>query len=276
MQYSIGFSPCPNDTFIFDALVHGKVDTEGLRFEYVLEDVETLNQMAGEEKLDITKLSFGAYLHLARPYALLHAGSALGMGVGPLLISKAPIDINSIQEQSIAIPGAGTTANLLLSLALPQAKHKKEMLFSHIEQAVLSGECDLGLIIHENRFTYQDKGLVKIIDLGDWWEKEMHAAIPLGGIVMKRSFGKERIEQVDRLIRKSIAYAWDHYPQLAPFVYEHAQEMNEDVMRKHINLYVNEYSTELGATGRASVATLFDKALETGMIGAAEKINPFI
>lgn len=266
MKLTLGFSPCPNDTFIFDALVNGKIDTGGLEFDYVLEDVETLNQWAFEEKLDITKLSYGAYLQLAHPYALLHAGSALGKGVGPLLVSKNPIHREALKDCRIAIPGVKTTANLLLSLAHPEARNKTELLFSEIEKAVLDEQFDAGLIIHESRFTYADRGLHKIMDLGDWWEQEMQAAIPLGGIVIRRSLGPDIAAQVDRLIAESLAYARKTYPQLSEFVHCHAQEMEESVMRQHIDLYVNEYSEDLGDIGRHSIETLFARAKATGLI----------
>lgn len=266
MKLSLGFSPCPNDTFIFDAMVNGLIDTKGIEFDFVMEDVETLNQMAYEGKLDITKLSYGSYLNLSKEYALLHSGSALGKGVGPLLVSKKNIDFTEIAHHSIAIPGIKTTANLLLSMAAPKAENKTEIIFSDIEEAVLNERFDIGLIIHESRFTYAQKGLHKIIDLGDWWENTMKAAIPLGGIVMKREFDKRLIAQVDALIKESVLYSWKNYPKLSAFVQNNAQEMNEEVMRQHIQLYVNEYTTELGEIGIHSIQTLFDKAKEAGLL----------
>lgn len=266
MQFTLGFSPCPNDTFIFDAMVNGKIDTHGITFDYVMEDVGTLNAWAEQGKLDITKLSYSTFLHTVQNYALLHSGSALGEGVGPLLVAKAPLDMSRINEYSIAIPGFNTTANLLLTLAYPQAKNKTEMIFSDIEQAVLDGRYDAGLIIHEGRFTYQSKGLVKLMDMGDWWEQTTHAAIPLGGIVLRRSFDKELCSTIDDIIRRSIAYSWERYPDLAPFVKENAQEMEEAVMRQHIQLYVNHYSSDLGENGRNAIITLFDKAKSGGLI----------
>lgn len=270
MKLTLGFSPCPNDTFIFDAMVNGKIDTKGLIFDYVMEDVETLNQWAREGKLDITKLSYNTFLHTSKTYALLHSGSALGTGVGPLLIANKPLSLADAQNFSIAIPGIHTTANLLLSLALPQAQNKTEIIFSEIEQAVLDGKYDAGLIIHESRFTYQQKGLVKLMDLGDWWEHEMNAAIPLGGIVMKRSFDKELIATVDAVLKESILYAWKHYPTLTSFVTENSQEMEENVMRQHIELYVNEYTTDLGEEGRGAIQTLFERAAKAGLISAQQ------
>ncbi len=269
MKLTIGFSPCPNDTFIFDAMVNKHIDTKGIDFEYVLEDVETLNRWADEGKLDITKLSYNAFLHTVDKYALLHSGSALGKGVGPLLISKEPLDLNNIAQFKIAIPGINTTANLLLSLAFPQAKQKTEVIFSEIEASVLSGTFDAGLIIHESRFTYQQKGLKKLIDLGDWWENTVNAAIPLGGIVIKRSFDRELSATVDSIIKESLQYSWNSYPHLSDFVKQHSQEMEEEVMRKHIELYVNNYTTDLGEEGEKAINTLFDKAKSAGLL----KIN---
>lgn len=266
MKLTLGFSPCPNDTFIFDAMVNGKIDTKGLSFEYVMEDVETLNRWAGEEKLDVTKLSYNTFLHVVGQYALLHSGSALGKGVGPMLIAKEPLDLAEIATMRIAIPGVQTTANLLLTLAFPHAKNKTEVLFSDIEQAVLDGSYDAGLIIHESRFTYAAKGLSRLIDLGDWWEHTMRAAIPLGGIVARRSFNKQLCATIDSIIKESLIYSWKHYPKLAPFVTENAQEMEEEVMRQHIELYVNNYTTDLGEEGRNAITTLFDKAAAAGLL----------
>lgn len=266
MKLTLGFSPCPNDTFIFDAMVNGKIETGGIEFEYVPEDVETLNQWALEGRLDITKLSYNTFLHTVDKYALLHSGSALGKGVGPLLIARQPIPLAELPHLRIAIPGVNTTANLLLSLAYPQAKDKHAYIFSQVEDAVLSGEADAGLIIHENRFTYAARGLHKLIDLGDWWEQTVNAAIPLGGIVIRRSIDRQLAATVDDIIRRSLAYSWQHYPRLSDFVTCHAQEMEEDVMRQHIELYVNEYTTDLGPTGIHAIHTLFSKAQESGII----------
>ncbi len=270
MTLSLGFSPCPNDTFIFDALVHGKIDTQGLQFDYVLEDVETLNQWAMEGRLQLTKLSYNAFLKTVSRYALLHSGSALGKGVGPLLIQKAGRVIPDLSQARIAIPGINTTANLLFSLAYPQAVHKSEILFSAIEDAVLNDEFDAGLVIHESRFTYAEKGLALIRDMGDWWEETAGAAIPLGGIVARRDLPVSVIAQVDKLIADSLRFAWKNYPELAPFVTENAQEMDEQVMRQHIGLYVNEYSEDLGRGGEHAILTLFQKAVGAGLIPQQE------
>jgi 1,4-dihydroxy-6-naphthoate synthase len=268
MKLTLGFSPCPNDTFIFDAMVNGKIDTKGITFDYVMEDVETLNKWAEEGKLDITKLSYNTFLHTVKQYALLHSGSALGKGVGPLLIAKQPIALDKVDDLKIAIPGFNTTANLLLSLAFPKAKNKTAIVFSEIEQAVLSGEYDAGLIIHESRFTYKQKGLEKLIDMGDWWEQNVNAAIPLGGIVMKRNLGSGLCAVVDGMIKQSLALSWKNYPKLSTFVTQNAQEMEEQVMRQHIDLYVNEYSTDLGTVGIQAIGELFKRAASAGMIEA--------
>ncbi len=266
MKLTLGFSPCPNDTFIFDAMVNGKIDTLGIGFDYVMEDVETLNQWAEQGKLDITKLSYNTFIHTVNQYALLHSGSALGEGVGPLLVSKQPLDLANIEKLKIAIPGIKTTANLLFTLAFPNAKNKTEMVFNEIEAAVLDGRFDAGLIIHEGRFTYQKKGLVKLIDMGDWWEQTTKAAIPLGGIVIRRSLPVTVCAAVDQIIKKSLAYSWQRYPELSPFITSNAQEMEEDVMRKHIQLYVNDYTNDLGVKGRNAISTLFKKATYAGLL----------
>lgn len=263
---TLGFSPCPNDTFIFDALVNQKIHTRGLSFDVVLEDVETLNQWALAGKLDVTKLSYATLLRVHAQYALLHSGSALGNGVGPILVAKEQLPLEQIDTYRIAIPGTHTTANLLLTLAFPQATNKTEVLFSEIEQRVLSGEFDAGLLIHESRFTYDSKGLHRLIDLGDWWETETGAAIPLGGIAARRDLSPELVRTIDELIRESVLYAWRQYPELAPYVVSHAQEMDTDVMRKHIDLYVNEYTTDLGPVGEQAIKTLFQKAAAAKLI----------
>jgi 1,4-dihydroxy-6-naphthoate synthase len=272
-KISIGFSPCPNDCFIFDAIVNQRIDLEGLEFDVKMEDVETLNRWAVEEKLDCTKLSFHAFAHLSNSYQLLNSGSALGFNCGPLLISKKEISQEDIRSKNlnIAIPGKLTTANFLLAIAFPEATQKTEMLFSEIENAVLSGKVDLGLIIHENRFTYKQKGLKKIIDLGEFWESLIHAPIPLGGIVIKRSLPDEIKQRVNRIIQKSVQYAFAHPEESMPFIKEHAQEMDPIVMQQHIQLYVNEYSVDLGKTGREAIDLMMQKAKELQLVN---EINP--
>lgn len=258
MKLSIGFSPCPNDTFIFDALIHQKIDTEGLSFEPVLEDVQSLNEAALSERLLITKISYGVLPLVMDRYKVLKAGGALGQGVGPLLISRDQTDSHAVANKKIAIPGENTTAHMLFSLAYPDANHKQFMVFSEIEDAVLAGKTDLGVIIHENRFTYAQKGLVKITDLGEYWEKQTHNPIPLGCIVIHRSIETALQQKIQSLIKASVAYAFRHYPQLPAFVKAHAQEMSIEVMRQHIELYVNDYSRDLGAKGISAVHKLLE------------------
>ncbi|MGZ3777861.1 MAG: menaquinone biosynthesis family protein [Mucilaginibacter sp.] len=268
MKLTLGFSPCPNDTFIFDALIHHKIDTEGLEFEVFYDDVETLNQKAFRGELDITKLSYHAFAYIVDKYVLLDAGSALGFGVGPMLISKFELQISDLNnsKHKIGIPGKYTTANFLLGLALPEATNKQEMVFSEIEDALLEEKIDVGLIIHENRFTYQNKGLKKIIDLGDYWEKLTGCAIPLGGIVANRKLPLDVQHKVNRVLKKSVEFAFANPKSGLEFIRSHAQEMSEEVMYKHIELYVNKYSLDLGEEGRKAINLLFDTAREKGII----------
>ncbi|MFC5283752.1 menaquinone biosynthesis family protein [Pedobacter alpinus] len=259
MKLTLGFSPCPNDTFIFDALIHHKINTEGLDFEVVFDDVETLNQKAFKAELDITKLSYHAYAYAVKNYVLLNAGSALGFGVGPMLVCKTAQDLSN-PNLRVGIPGKYTTANFLLSLAYPHFQNKVAMVFSDIEEKLLNGEIDLGLIIHENRFTYQNKGLQKVKDLGEYWEEETKCAIPLGGIVIKRSLPNDIKEKVNRLIKKSVEFAFANPKSALAFIKSHAQEMEEAVMYKHIDLYVNQYSVDLGVEGKKAIQILFAEA----------------
>jgi len=275
MKLTLGFSPCPNDTFIFDALVNNKIDTGGLEFETVLEDVETLNLWALEGKLDITKLSFPAFFQSLDNYVLLHAGSALGKGVGPLLIAKNAQETDlKITDQSIAIPGINTTANLLLSFAFPAATNKIPMIFSAIEDAVLTGKTNLGVIIHENRFTYQQKGLHKIMDLGENWEEKMTSPIPLGGIAISQSIKRSTALKVNELIRKSLEYAFSNYPTITGYVKQHSQEMSEEVMKQHIDLYVNNFSIDLGSEGTEAINTLYTVFKKLNNIENDENTGP--
>lgn len=260
MKFTLAFSPCPNDTFIFDALVNQKIDTEGITFEVFLEDVQTLNEWAIAGKMDFSKISYGVWSKVKDQYHLLNSGGALGKGVGPLLITRPAslLDYSpeAINEMTIAIPGENTTAHLLFSLAYPRAKKKVFKVFHEIENAVLNREVDAGVIIHENRFTYEAKGLRKIIDLGNYWEQTKRLPIPLGGIIAKKTLDSVLVKKVDSLIKKSIEYAFSNYPAVSDYVVAHAQEMSEDVMRQHIDLYVNDYSLDLGEDGLAAVEVL--------------------
>lgn len=266
MKLTLGFSPCPNDTFIFDALVHDRIDTGDLEFAIQLADVEALNQQAFRGELDVTKLSFHAFAHLTETYQLLDAGSALGNNCGPLLIAGREMHKEELPEAKIAIPGKYTTANFLLSLAYPEATNKYETVFSDIEQDVLDGKADAGLIIHENRFTYQEKGLIKIQDLGEYWEQATGMPIPLGGIVVRRDLPGDIKKEVNRLMAESVRQARENPDRTRPYVREHAQEMKEEVMFQHIDLYVNEYTQDLGDRGRAAINHLFEQAGKLDLI----------
>lgn len=252
MKLTLGFSPCPNDTFIFDALVNGLIDTDGLSFDVVMEDVETLNRWALEEKLDVTKLSYGVLPAVMDNYRMLDSGSALGRGVGPLLVEGPERSPLTVEDQVVAIPGMHTTAHLLFSLAYPNARKKHFLRYDEIEDFVLRG-AGLGVIIHENRFTYRQKGLHKLRDLGEHWENETGVPVPLGGIAIRRNIDQSVARRLNTLIRNSLVFAYDRYPVLSDFIRQHAQEMDEDVMRRHIDLYVNEYTLGLGEEGRSAV-----------------------
>ena len=283
MHLSLAYSPCPNDTFIFDALVHGRIDCEGFTFDVHLGDVEELNQLAFAGKMDVTKLSYHAYGHLTNTYTLLNAGSALGRGVGPLLVTANP-DLALAWEQStvgnsqptgllppnakVAIPGQYTTANYLLGLANPVPMQTTEVLFSDIEDRVLSGEFDAGLLIHENRFTYHERGLHKIADLGGYWEATTGLPIPLGGIVIRKDLPTDVRDRFDRVLARSVQYAFDHPEASAGYVAEHAQEMDAEVRRQHIALYVNQFSLDLGEEGWAAVAAFLRQGRERGVLPA--------
>jgi 1,4-dihydroxy-6-naphthoate synthase len=262
MNLTLGFSTCPNDTFIFDAMVNGRINTEGLRFNLHLADVEELNRLAFSATIDVTKVSYHAFAYLSEVYQLLTSGSALGFGNGPLLISKHKIYPDELKDLKIAIPGKYTTANLLLSLAYPHLDQKREYLFSDIEEVILTGEADAGLIIHENRFTYRAKGLKKIVDLGEWWDQQTGLPIPLGGIIIKRNLPHEIRLKVNRVLKRSVEYALANPNDSLPFVRQHAQSMDEEVMRNHIQLYVNDFSVDLGTKGREAITTLYEKSLE--------------
>jgi 1,4-dihydroxy-6-naphthoate synthase len=284
MKLTLGFSPCPNDTFIFDALIHHKIDTKGLDFEVDYQDVETLNLKAFQGDLDITKLSYHAFAYAVEDYELLDAGSALGFGVGPMLITKDPKLAKLLQQKleraeslegfdqlKVGYPGKYTTANFLLSLAFPELKNKVELVFSDIEGALLDGSIDLGLIIHENRFTSAEKGLHKVVDLGEYWEKTTKFPIPLGGIVVKRSLPQEVKDTLNTILKESVEFAFANPKSGLEFIRAHAQEMSEEVMYKHIELYVNKYSVELGLEGRDAITKMFEKAQELGFIPQSDQ-----
>jgi len=255
MKLTLGISPCPNDTFIFDALVNGALDTGGLELEVVHEDVQTLNEWALAGRLDVTKLSYGVLPLVARDYSLLRSGGALGRGVGPLLVARPGAGPFRAEGARVAIPGRNTTAHLLFSLACPRAADKRFLVFSEIEGAVLRGEVDAGVIIHEGRFTYAARGLEKVLDLGEHWERETGAPIPLGAIVARRTLPAPLRRRLDGLVRRSVEHALARRPFLSDYVRCHAQEMDEEVMRQHVDLYVNDFSVDLGEAGLRAVET---------------------
>ena len=257
---SLGFSPCPNDTYIFDALVNGKIGASGFSFDVRMDDVEALNQWAISGEPDITKISFAAYPWIADSYQLLRSGSAMGFGTGPLLVAKNNSEDFVAGIRTVAIPGKRTTANLLFSEFFPGIKLRKEMLFSTIEDAILKGEVDAGVIIHESRFTYTQKGLKKICDLGELWEQKTHRPIPLGGIAIRRSLPDETKNKIENLVRQSVEFAFAHPVSSNEFIAKHALEMDEEVRRKHIELYVNNFSIDLGAEGEEAIQYLFSGA----------------
>jgi 1,4-dihydroxy-6-naphthoate synthase len=266
IKLTLGFSPCPNDTFIFDAMVHGRIDTEDLEFDYCLADVEELNRRAFKNELDITKMSYFAYALAAKDYLILDSGSALGHRNGPLLISKQRMDLSNIAHARIAIPGRYTTANMLFSIAWPEAQNKTEYLFTDIERALLNDEVDAGLIIHETRFTYYKKGLHKVADMGEYWEKLTRLPIPLGTIVINKRIPNETALKVNRIIRRSLEFAYHNSMASYDFVVANAKEMESDVMNNHIKLFVNKFTINLGKEGRKAIIELFNRAGEKGII----------
>ncbi len=276
---SIGYSPCPNDTFIFYALIHEKIDTKNLKFKGVLHDVETLNRKAIHSELDLTKISYHAYGHLRKQYRLLKAGGALGRGCGPLVIAKNEYTMDELKDKKIAIPGKLTTAYLLLQLrdsvltSADKASNFVVMPFSKIIDAVANEEVDAGLIIHEGRFTYPSYGLKQIIDLGDWWERETGLPIPLGGIIAKRSLGEGLLKKTNKIIKKSIEYASGNRAEPMNYIKEHSQELSEDVINQHIDLYVNDYSLDLGQEGEKAVNELLSRAEEAEIIPNAKQAS---
>lgn len=263
--YSLGYSPCPNDTFIFYGLVHGRLP-DAPQFTEILEDIESLNTMAGEGRLDVTKISFHACAYLRDRYTLLHAGGALGRGCGPLVVSKKEIAPQALAGKKIAIPGRLTTAALLLRLFNPGITDLVVAPFHQIMQLCQDGVVDAGVIIHESRFTYPQYGLKQVIDLGAWWETTTERPIPLGAIIARRALGAHPIRQTDAAIRASVVYAHSHTAEVSGYIRRHAQEMDETVMRQHIALYVNDYTLDYGPEGEAAIRYLFDRAESEGIV----------
>jgi 1,4-dihydroxy-6-naphthoate synthase len=261
MQLKLGFSTCPNDTFMFDGMVNKRIDMEGFSFLTELTDIEKLNHYALATEFDVIKISYAMYPKVSAHYQILNSGSALGHANGPLLVSRQKIYPDEVESLTIAIPGSNTTANLLLEIAYPGIKKKREYVFSDIEDVILSGEADAGLLIHENRFTYEERGLKKIIDLGTWWEEKTNLPIPLGGIVVRRSLPQPVKEAIGRVMHSSVAFAMEDPKASRGFIKQHAQSMKEDVVNKHISLYVNQHSVDLGEKGRRAIEELFERAI---------------
>ncbi len=267
--FSLGYSPCPNDTFIFYALVHGKIDTGDLHFKEILLDVETLNQMALHAELDITKVSYHAFGYLREDYCLLRSGSAIGRGCGPLLVVREDYAINDLQWKKIAIPGRLTTAYLLFQLFSADFIHSLsfiEMPFHKMMEAVKNGVADAGLVIHEGRFTYSSYGLKRMVDLGEWWEDETGLPVPLGGILVKRNLGEDLIRRINSVVRRSVEYAFTHRDEPTYYMKQHSQELKDEVIEQHINLYVNDYSIDIDEDGVSAVKELMRRAEEKGII----------
>lgn len=262
---SLGYSPCPNDTFIFCALTQGRIP-DAPRCREVLEDIETLNTLALERRLDMTKISFHALGHLRDHYVLLGAGGALGRGCGPLVVSREPCAPERLKGRRIALPGRLTTAALLLRLFDPTLDQLVYLPFDEIMPACGRGDVDAGVIIHESRFTFGEYGLSQVIDLGAWWEEETGFPIPLGGILARRDLGGAMHERLDRSIRLSIEYAYAHPAEVRPYIRQFAQEMDESVMQRHIDLYVNEYTLQYGEDGEAAIRDLYARAERADII----------
>ncbi len=262
-EISLGISPCPNDTFIFYHLLHRK--DLPFKLNPVIADVEELNAMVLEGRLDVSKVSYALAARVSHRYLVLESGSALGRGCGPLILGRKRLSRKELENSVIAIPGANTTAALLLRLYMSSAAIEPvPMLFSRIPDAILKGEVDAGVVIHETRFTYRERGLVCTEDLGAWWEKNTGMPLPLGGIIAGRHLPAHIISEIDRGIGESIEFATEHPGDTADFVRIHAQEMSQGIQRRHIDLYVNEFSLALGREGRAAVRKLFGLAAETG------------
>ena len=268
---SLGYSPCPNDTFIFYALTHNKVAIPGHTIEQRLEDVETLNQLALNELLDLTKISYHALGHLRDRYALLHSGGALGRGCGPLVIAPGLTDMQALRGKRNAVPGKLTTANLLLQLHGSGYEDLLILPFDQIMSALQSGAADAGVIIHESRFTYQQAGFHEVLDLGAWWEADSGLPIPLGGILARRDLGETTIRMADEAIRSSLEYARLHPQEPRSYIKEHAQELENEIVDAHINLYVNNFSLNLGDEGIIAVETLLHRAESRGLIPKSDK-----
>jgi len=254
-ELTFGYSPCPNDTFAFHALSHGLIDAS-FRIRPVLLDIEELNQRARTGEFDLTKLSVGAFAGVGDRYRMLRSGAALGHGVGPLVVARTARSLDDAARGRMAIPGRETTAYRLLRLAAPQLQKVIEMRYDRILEAVSSGEVHAGLIIHESRFTYAEHGLVKVVDLGEWWEHDTGLPVPLAGICARNDLDEDTFTEVERAIRASVQWAFDHPDASRDYVRAHAQEMSDEVCAAHIALYVNEHSLDVGDDALRAIARL--------------------
>jgi 1,4-dihydroxy-6-naphthoate synthase len=266
MDISLGYSPCPNDTFIFGALANNMIDPGDFTFAVQLEDVETLNRFCAEKRLDVTKISIAALAHCFKNYALLSSGGALGRGCGPLIVARHGAKIETMAESAVAVPGTLTTAHLLLSLFLGKCPRVLPMPFEAIMPAVQKGDCPYGVIIHEGRFTFQNYGLTCLLDLGEWWERKTSLPIPLGGIAIRRDLAETAAGKISSLIRRSLTFAWEHPSRLQEYIRAHAKEMEPDVIQEHIRLYVNDFSRDLGMEGRQAIRELLRAGSEVGLL----------
>ena len=265
MNISLGYSPCPNDTFIFGALANNMIDPGDFTFAVQLEDVETLNRFCAEKRLDVTKISIAALAHCFKNYALLSSGGALGRGCGPLIVARPGAKIETMAESAVAVPGTLTTAHLLLSLFLGKCPRVLPIPFDAIMPAVQKGDCVYGVIIHEGRFTFQNYGLTCLLDLGEWWERKTSLPIPLGGIAIRRNLAETAAGEISSLIRRSLEFAREHPTRLREYIWAHAQEMEDKVIEEHIRLYVNDFSMDLGKIGREAIRRLLHAGSEIGL-----------
>ena len=266
-SYTLAYSPCPNDTYIFAALTNGLLENAP-HVRVHLDDIENLNNSALKADHELTKVSYGAIPMLMKNYRILRAGGALGRGCGPLLITKpgSGKSLADFKDKLVAIPGEMTTAFMLLRLATGQRPQTIAMRFDKIVSAVQNGDVDAGLIIHESRFTYQDHGLVQVVDLGEWWEEQTGMPIPLGAILVRNDVSDTAAREVDAAIQRSLKFAQDDERAIIGYVREHATEMDEAVMRKHIMTYVNDYTSDVGERGIDAVNELFRRAHEARII----------
>ena len=269
----IGHSPDPDDAFMFYALTAGKVTIPGVRIEHLLEDIESLNRRARTWELDATAVSFATYLLIADRYRMMDPGASMGKGYGPILVARGPMDPREIPERVVAIPGKHTTAALLLRLFVGDPP-LIEVAFDKIPQAVLEGQADLGLLIHEGQITHQKLGLTKVLDLGEAWQRETNLPLPLGVNVMRRDLGEALHRQLSQALRDSIAWAHAHVDEALEYAMRYGRGIDKETCRQFVLMYVNDYTVTLGRDGRAAIERLFTLAQQRGLIPAVPAIDP--